>query len=141
MGRRPWREIANDSYFGFYVRSQCHDLGKAVRSLGVLAPFLIFDKGQFELGKNVLAYGDLSRGEDVWGPKVNGNARGLEPKQQSLIGRYCPMSVLARFENWLRLPNRGQKDCALNTISAVRASAMDRLRLIITIRGDVISSK
>lgn len=29
-------------------------------------------QGDFELGENVLEYEDLSRGEDIWGPKVEG---------------------------------------------------------------------
>ncbi|MCJ1256113.1 hypothetical protein MMC24_003933 [Lignoscripta atroalba] len=55
---------------GFYVRSLCHDLGKAVGSLGVMSGLVRTRQGGFELGKNVLDYEDLSKGEDVWGPKV-----------------------------------------------------------------------
>jgi tRNA pseudouridine55 synthase len=56
---------------GFYVRSLCHDLGKAVGSLGLMAKLVRTRQGQFELGKNVLEYDDISKGEDVWGPKVD----------------------------------------------------------------------
>ena len=56
---------------GFYVRSLCHDLGKAVGSLGVMGSLRRVRQGQFELGKNVLTYEDFSKDEDVWGPKLS----------------------------------------------------------------------
>ena len=55
---------------GFYVRSLCHDLGKAVGSLAVMASLSRTRQGDFELGRNVLEYDDVTRGEEVWGPKV-----------------------------------------------------------------------
>lgn len=55
---------------GFYVRSLCHDLGEAVGSQAMMAELIRTRQGQFELGQNVLEYGDLRKGEDVWGPKV-----------------------------------------------------------------------
>ena len=55
---------------GFYVRSLCHDLGKALGSLGIMAELVRTRQGDFELGKNVLAYDQLSKGEDIWGPEV-----------------------------------------------------------------------
>ena len=55
---------------GFYVRSLCHDLGKEVGSLGIMAELVRTRQGDFELNTNVLEYEDLNRGEDVWGPKV-----------------------------------------------------------------------
>ena len=55
---------------GFYVRSLCHDLGIAVGSLGFMAYLVRTRQGEFELGKNVLEYSDLAKGEDVWAPKV-----------------------------------------------------------------------
>ena len=55
---------------GFYVRSLCHDLGKEVGSLGTMAELVRTRQGDFELDKNVLDYEDLSRGEDIWAPKV-----------------------------------------------------------------------
>ena len=55
---------------GFYVRSLCHDLGKALASLGLMVALVRTRQGDFELGQNVLAYDDLARGEDVWSPKV-----------------------------------------------------------------------
>jgi tRNA pseudouridine55 synthase len=55
---------------GFYVRSLCHDLGEAVGSQAMMAELIRTRQGQFELGQNVLEYGDLKKGEDVWGPMV-----------------------------------------------------------------------
>lgn len=64
---------------GFYVRSLCHDLGKALGSLGIMAELVRTRQGDFELGKNVLAYDRLGKGEDIWGPEV---AEMLEKWQQ-----------------------------------------------------------
>jgi tRNA pseudouridine55 synthase len=55
---------------GFYVRSLCHDLGEAVGSQAMMAELIRTRQGQFELGKNVLEYGDLEKGEEVWGKRV-----------------------------------------------------------------------
>ncbi|MCJ1478799.1 hypothetical protein MMC13_007483 [Lambiella insularis] len=55
---------------GFYVRSLCHDLGKVLASLGVMAALVRTRQGDFELGKNALDYNDLEKGEDTWGPIV-----------------------------------------------------------------------
>jgi tRNA pseudouridine55 synthase len=55
---------------GFYVRSLCHDLGTAVGSLGLMSTLVRSRQGEFELGKNVLEYEELSKGEEVWGPKI-----------------------------------------------------------------------
>ena len=55
---------------GFYVRSLCHDLGAAVGSAALMAELQRTQQGQFEIGKNVLEYSDLEKGESVWGPKV-----------------------------------------------------------------------
>ncbi|KAG9686640.1 pseudouridine synthase, partial [Aureobasidium melanogenum] len=55
---------------GFYVRSLCHDLGAAVGSLGLMAALERSRQGEFELGRNVLEFEDLEKGEDVWGPKL-----------------------------------------------------------------------
>jgi len=63
---------------GFYVRSLCHDLGKAVGSLGVMSALVRTRQGAFELGKNVLAYEDLEKGEDVWGPKLRSMLEGWQ---------------------------------------------------------------
>ena len=55
---------------GFYVRSLCHDLGKAVGSQAMMAELIRTRQGQFELGKNVLEYSDLKKGEVIWGKKI-----------------------------------------------------------------------
>jgi len=55
---------------GFYVRSLCHDLGAAVGSAALMAELERTRQGEFELGRNVLTYGDLEKGEETWGPKV-----------------------------------------------------------------------
>ena len=57
---------------GFYVRSLCHDLGHAVGSLGLMSSLVRTRQADFELGKNVLPYEDLAKGEEVW-------AKNLEP--------------------------------------------------------------
>ena len=56
---------------GFYVRSLCHDLGEAVGSHAMMAELIRTRQGQFELGKNVLEYDDLEKGEEVWGRERN----------------------------------------------------------------------
>lgn len=60
---------------GFYVRSLCHDLGKAVGSLGIMSELVRTRQGDFELGKNVLDYAELEKGEEVWGPEVEAMLR------------------------------------------------------------------
>ena len=55
---------------GFYVRSLCHDLGAAVGSLGLMSELVRTRQGVFELGKNVLDYDVLEKGEEIWAPKV-----------------------------------------------------------------------
>ena len=65
---------------GFYVRSLCHDLGKAVGSLGIMAELVRTRQGEFELGKNALEYADLGKGESVWGPQVKTMLEGWQAK-------------------------------------------------------------
>ncbi|KAL2048101.1 hypothetical protein N7G274_000012 [Stereocaulon virgatum] len=55
---------------GFYVRSLSHDLGEAVGSLACMSALVRTRQGDFELGKNVLEYEVLERGEDVWAPQI-----------------------------------------------------------------------
>ena len=55
---------------GFYVRSLSHDLGEAVGSLACMCELVRTRQGNFELGKNVLEYENLEKGEDEWGPKI-----------------------------------------------------------------------
>ncbi|MCJ1281585.1 hypothetical protein MMC26_000905 [Xylographa opegraphella] len=65
---------------GFYVRSLCHDLGKAVFSLGIMAELVRTRQGEFELGKNALEYEELGKGETVWGPQVRAMLEGWQAK-------------------------------------------------------------
>lgn len=55
---------------GFYVRSLSHDIGAAVGSLAVMSALVRTRQGEFKLGRNVLEYEDLMKGEGVWGPQV-----------------------------------------------------------------------
>lgn len=55
---------------GFYVRSLSHDLGEAVGSLACMSELVRTRQGGFTLGKNVLEYDVLEKGEEVWGPQV-----------------------------------------------------------------------
>ena len=55
---------------GFYVRSLAHDLGEAVGSLACLSALVRTRQGGYELGRNVLDYNDIGKGEEIWGPKV-----------------------------------------------------------------------
>ncbi len=55
---------------GFYVRSLSHDVGAAVNSRAVMSALVRTRQGDFELGRNVLEYEDLGKGEEVWGPQV-----------------------------------------------------------------------
>lgn len=55
---------------GFYVRSLSHDLGEMVGSLACMCGLVRTRQGDFELGKNVLEYENLEKGEDMWGPRV-----------------------------------------------------------------------
>ncbi|QSZ36896.1 hypothetical protein DSL72_008986 [Monilinia vaccinii-corymbosi] len=66
----PAAKIRMSVSSGFYVRSLCHDLGADLGSAGLMSSLVRVRQGQFELGKNVLEYGELEKGEDVWGPKV-----------------------------------------------------------------------
>ena len=55
---------------GFYVRSLCHDIGRALNSFGIMAALSRTRQGDFELGRNVMSHSQLDKGEDVWGPEV-----------------------------------------------------------------------
>jgi len=68
---------------GFYVRSLAHDLGLALNSAGLMASLVRTRQGDFELGKNVLEYEDLDKGEEVWGPKVAGMLEDWSAKHAS----------------------------------------------------------
>ena len=71
---------------GFYVRSLCHDLGKALGSLGIMSSLVRIRQGDYELGKNALDYGDLKKGEDVWAPKVKAMLEDWQEKNQPSSG-------------------------------------------------------
>ena len=61
---------------GFYVRSFAHDLGEKLGSAGLMTELVRSRQGDFVLGgPNCLEYDDLAKGEDVWGPKVEGMIR------------------------------------------------------------------
>lgn len=77
---------------GFYVRSLCHDLGEAVGSQAMMAELIRTRQGQFELGKNVLEYDELSKGEKVWGPVV-------ERMLDEWSGDYRPFAGTTAEEN------------------------------------------
>lgn len=66
---------------GFYVRSLCHDLGAAVGSAALMAELQRTRQAEYELGKNVLEYSDLEKGEEVWGPKVEAFLDAWEEKE------------------------------------------------------------
>lgn len=55
---------------GFYVRSLSHDLGEVVGSLACMCELVRTRQGHFELGKNVLEYENLEKGEGVWSPMI-----------------------------------------------------------------------
>ena len=64
---------------GFYVRSFSHDLGEAVDSLACMSALVRTRQGNFELGRNVIEYEDLHKGEEVWAPRLE---RSLEEWDQ-----------------------------------------------------------
>lgn len=56
---------------GFYVRSLAHDLGKALKSCGLMSSLVRTRQADFHLVPDkVLEYRDLDAGEEVWAPKV-----------------------------------------------------------------------
>lgn len=67
---------------GFYVRSLAHDLGEAVGSLATMSALVRTRQGEFELGKNVLEYEDVNKGEEVWGPNVETLLDAWEGKEE-----------------------------------------------------------
>ena len=77
---------------GFYVRSLCHDIGAAVGSLGLMSELIRTRQGVFELGKNVLDYDSIEKGEDIWAPKVQDS---LEAWSTELSGRAGANAAIA----------------------------------------------
>jgi tRNA pseudouridine55 synthase len=78
---------------GFYVRSLAHDLGEAIGSQAIMAELIRTRQGQFELGKNVLEYTDLAKGEDVWGPQVEGYLDEFSAEYKPLLGKATEVKV------------------------------------------------
>ena len=68
--RAPAAKIRMTVSSGFYVRSFCNDLGKAVDSLAHMVQLSRTRQGDFELGKNVLDHLDLTGDEKLWAPKL-----------------------------------------------------------------------
>lgn len=68
---------------GFYVRSLCHDLGAAVGSAAFMAELERTRQAGYEVGKNVLEYSDLAKGEEVWGPQVESMLDGWYKSNES----------------------------------------------------------
>ena len=73
---------------GFYVRSFCHDLGAAIGSLGLMAELVRTRQDGFELGKNVLDYDTIEKGEEVWAPKVQDLLEEWSIQQSTSDGPY-----------------------------------------------------
>lgn len=56
---------------GFYVRSFCHDLGKALESAGLMATLIRARQADFDVNHNVIEVNDITEAEEeVWAPKV-----------------------------------------------------------------------
>ena len=66
---------------GFYVRSLSHDLGRIVGSFGMMSDLVRTQQGPFKLGHNVLEFEDLTKGEEIWAPKIE---RMLEEWEKSI---------------------------------------------------------
>lgn len=99
---------------GFYVRSLCHDLGEAVGSAANMAELIRSRQGQFELGKNVLAYEDLEKGEKVWGPQVEkmlddwpsgSKAVASSPAKIQSVVEEAPVTTEAQVQETLKVEN------------------------------------
>ena len=68
---------------GFYVRSLSHDLGEAVGSLACMSQLTRTRQAEFELGKNVLEYLRLEKGEEVWAPELERLIEGWHERGKS----------------------------------------------------------
>jgi tRNA pseudouridine55 synthase len=91
---------------GFYVRSLAHDLGAAVGSAALMAELDRTRQAEFELGKNVLEYSDLAKGEEVWGPKV-----------EAMLDEWCEKETTLR--------NGGQSSNSDGNLSSEQAAKVD----------------
>jgi tRNA pseudouridine55 synthase len=101
---------------GFYVRSLAHDLGQAVGSEAIMAELIRTRQGQFELGKNVLEYGDLEKGEQVWGPKV-------ETMLDEWSEEYRPFAGSTAESNKVEVPTAAEAGEKLAEVAAENTSA------------------
>lgn len=72
---------------GFYVRSLSHDLGEEVGSLACMSELVRTRQGHFELGKNVLEYEMMDKGEEVWGPTVEQLLQAWENENAKVNGK------------------------------------------------------
>lgn len=86
VGSPPAVKLRMTVTSGFYVRSLSHDLGEVVGSLACMCELVRTRQGGFELGKNVLEYESLEKGEDVWGPRIEQLLAEWESGDESLDG-------------------------------------------------------
>jgi tRNA pseudouridine55 synthase len=99
---------------GFYVRSLCHDLGVAVGSAALMAELQRTRQGQFSIGNNnVLEYDDLSKGEDVWGPKLAKMMTAWEKKVE-------PVKVGEEVESEVAAADGVKEEAAVNDEAEVK---------------------
>ncbi|KAG6041058.1 hypothetical protein E4U41_006081 [Claviceps citrina] len=83
---------------GYYVRCFCHDLGAKLGSAAIMAELCRVRQSDFTVGgPNTLEYEDLSRGEEVWAPKVsdmlarwNGDSAPSRTRPANAGGRSSP---------------------------------------------------
>lgn len=99
---------------GFYVRSLAHDLGAAVGSAALMAELERSRQGEFILGKNVLEYSDLAKGEEVWGPKVEAMVDEWHDKKEGKV-------QVAKKEEVEE--EKGQEDVIYPEVDDVRAGS------------------
>jgi tRNA pseudouridine55 synthase len=89
-GQPPAVKLRMTVTSGFYVRSLCHDLGRAMNTFALMGELVRTRQGDFELGRNVLEFDDLEDGEEVWGPKVEGYLNDWTDREGS---RSAPLDV------------------------------------------------
>ncbi|KAK6707830.1 hypothetical protein SNK04_008792 [Fusarium graminearum] len=101
---------------GFYVRSFCHDLGAKLDSAGLMAELSRTRQNHFEVGsENCLEYGDLAKGENVWGPKVAGMLKkwneglGAGPRGPAGPSEKSQKNETKRSGSPTRKQNKGEK--------------------------------
>jgi len=88
---------------GFYVRTLCHELGEKLSSASMMSELVRTRQSDFELGGPAcFEYGDLARGEKVWGPQV---------------GRM--------LRQWMKLPEEDDNNGSLSTPPDVEKAEAD----------------